>query len=82
LEVGDWLRRQIEAASAAPNIPPVVHRDWKPCFSPVLYRARNRIERFFHKIKYFRQLAKSLPQTSSPCSSWLPLISGYAIMSL
>ena len=87
----DWLRRQIEAAGAAPNIPPMVHRRWKPCFSPVLYRARNRIERFFNKIKHFRRLAtrydspratKSTPQTSSPCSSWLPFTSGYAIMSL
>ena len=53
----DWLRRQIEAAGAAPNIPPMVHRRWKPCFSPVLYRARNRIERFFNRIKHFRRLA-------------------------
>src|SRR5437899_7002810 len=53
----DWLRRQIEAAGAAPNIPPMVHRRWKPCFRPVLYRARNRIERFFNRIKHFRRLA-------------------------
>ena len=53
----DWLRRQIEAAGAAPNIPPMVHRRWKPCFSPVLYRARNRVERFFNRIKHFRRLA-------------------------
>ena len=53
----DWLRRQIEAAGAAPNIPPMAHRRWKPCFSPVLYRARNRIERFFNRIKHFRRLA-------------------------
>ena len=53
----DWLRRQIEAAGAAPNIPAMVHRRWKPCFSPVLYRARNRIERFFNKIKHYRRLA-------------------------
>jgi transposase len=26
----DWLRRQIEAAGAAPNIPPMIHRRWKP----------------------------------------------------
>ena len=44
----DWLRRRIEAVGAAPNIPAMVHRRWKPCFSPVLYRARNRIERFFN----------------------------------
>jgi len=30
---------------------------WKLCFSPVLYRARNRIERFFNRIKHFRRLA-------------------------
>jgi transposase len=53
----DWLRRQIEAAGAAPNIPPMVHRRWKPCFSPALYRARNCIERFFNRIKHFRRLA-------------------------
>src|SRR5947209_96142 len=53
----DWLRRQIEAAGAAPNIPPMVHRRWKPCFRPVLYRAHNRIERFFNRIKHFRRLA-------------------------
>jgi len=47
----DWLRRRIEAAGATPNIPAMVHRRWKPCFSPVLYRARNRIERFFNRIK-------------------------------
>ena len=39
------------------NIPPMIHRRWKPCFSPVLYRARNRIERFFNRIKHFRRLA-------------------------
>jgi transposase len=53
----DWRRRQIEAAGAAPNIPPMVHRRRKPCFSPALYSARNRIERFFNKIKHFRRLA-------------------------
>ena len=51
----DWLRRQIEAAGAAPNIPPMVHRRRKPWFSPAL--ARNRIERFFNRIKHFRRLA-------------------------
>ena len=35
----------------------MVHRRRKPCFSPVLYRARNRIERFFNRIKHFRWVA-------------------------
>ena len=53
----DWLRRQIEAAGAAPNIPPMIYRRRKPCFSPVLFRARNSIERFFNRIKHSRRLA-------------------------
>jgi len=53
----DWLRRQIEAAGAAPNIPAKANRNWKPRFSAGLYRARNRIERFFNRIKHFRRLA-------------------------
>ena len=61
----DWLRRQIEAAGAAPNIPPMVHRRWKPCFSPVLYRARNRIERFFNRIKHFRPWIPGRSATAS-----------------
>jgi hypothetical protein len=40
----DAIRRQIEAAGAAPNIPPKINRRWKPCFSPVLYRGRNAID--------------------------------------
>jgi transposase len=68
----DWLRRRIEAAGAAPNIPAMVHRRWKPCFSPVLYRARNRIERFFNRIKHFRRLATRYAANflASLCSSW------------
>ena len=81
----DWLRRQIEAAGAAPNIPPMVHRRRKPCFSPALYRARNRIERFFNRINTSDgspRATKSTPPTSWPCSSSLPPTYGCAIMSL
>lgn len=69
----DWLRRQIEAAGAAPNIPPMVHRRWKPCFSPVLYRARNRIERFFNRIKHFRRLATRYEKHASNFLAMLKL---------
>ena len=53
----DAIRRQIEAAGAAPNIPPKINRRWKPCFSPVLYRGRNAIERMFGRLKDFRRIA-------------------------
>ena len=53
----DAIRRQVEAAGAAPNIPPKANRVWKPCFSPVLYRGRNAIERMFGRLKDFRRIA-------------------------
>ncbi len=55
----DWLRRQIEQTGAAPNIPFKSNRIWKGCFSPALYRERNRVERFFNRIKHFRRDATS-----------------------
>ena len=53
----DAIRRQIEAAGAAPNIPPKSNRRWKPCFSTVLYKGRNAIERMFGRLKDFRRIA-------------------------
>ena len=53
----DWLRRAIEATGAAPNIPSMKHRRRKACFSKTLYKERNRIERFFNRIKHFRRVA-------------------------
>lgn len=51
------IRRQIEKKGAMPNIPPKANRRWKNCFSPVLYRHRNAIERMFCRPKNFRRLA-------------------------
>jgi len=53
----DWLREQIQAQGAVPNIPNRAGKKWKSCFSPVLYKDRNRVERFFNKLKYFRRIA-------------------------
>ena len=53
----DWLRAAVAESGAAPNIPSMRHRKWKACFSATLYKARNRIERFFNKIKHFRRIA-------------------------
>jgi transposase len=53
----DAVRRKIECNGAAPNIPPKINRRWKNCFSPVLYRDRNAIERMFGRLKDFRRIA-------------------------
>jgi transposase len=51
------IRRQVEERGAMPNIPPKANRTWKNCFSPVLYRNRNAIERMFCRLKDFRRIA-------------------------
>ena len=53
----DAIRHRIETATTLPNIPAKSNRRWKPCFSPVLYRARNAIERMFCRLKDFRRIA-------------------------
>jgi transposase len=53
----DAIRRKIESKGAAPNIPAKANRRWKNCFSPVLYRQRNAIERMFGRLKDLRRIA-------------------------
>ena len=53
----DAIRRKVEVKGAMPNIPPKANRRWKNCFSPVLYRDRNAIERMFGRLKDFRRIA-------------------------
>jgi transposase len=53
----DWIRVMINEQGGWANIPPKRNRKEPICFSPYLYRARNRIERFFNKIKHCRRIA-------------------------
>jgi transposase len=73
----DWLRRRIEAAGAAPNIPAMVHRRWNPCFSLPLHRARNRIERSFNRIKHLRRLATRYEKHASNFLAMLKLAAAH-----
>ena len=59
----DLIRRRVEANGTLPNIPPKANRIWKNCFSPVLYRARNAIERMLIGKSLARlQIASSAPR--------------------
>jgi transposase len=53
----DWIREKIEAQGAAPNIPDKSNRIVRHCFSKTLYKDRNKVERFFNKIKHYRRIA-------------------------
>ena len=69
----DWLRHSIETAGAAPNIPSKITRRWRACFSAALYRERNRIERFFNRIKHCRRVATRYEKHASNFLAMLKL---------
>jgi len=53
----DWIREWIDFQGATANIPDKVNRKHRHSFSKTLYKERNRIERFFNRIKHFRRVA-------------------------
>jgi transposase len=53
----DWIRAQIAAQGAAANIPDRSNRTRTHRFSSIIYRERNRVERFFNRLKHFRRIA-------------------------
>ena len=68
-----WLRDMIEQQGAIPNIPNRAGKKWNSCFSKVLYRDRNAVERFFNKIKYFRRIATRYGKLGSTYAAMLKL---------
>jgi len=53
----DALRTELASRGAWANVKPMPNRVNIPAFSPFLYRYRNRVERFFNKLKHFRAVA-------------------------
>lgn len=53
----DALRETLASRGAWGNIKPMPNRKRVPAFSAFLYRYRNRVERFFNKLKHFRAIA-------------------------
>ena len=53
----DWVRAKIEAQGAAARISDKPHREHHHGFSKILYKERNKVERFFNKIKQCRRVA-------------------------
>ena len=53
----DRLHDAVLESGAEPVIPPRRHRRSPHAYDKVLYEERNRIERFFNKLKQFRRVA-------------------------
>jgi transposase len=55
----DALRGQISERGPYADIRPLDHRVDPPTFSPRVYKLRNKVERFFNRIKHYRAIATS-----------------------
>ena len=53
----DALREDLAARGAWANVKPKTNRTRTLAFSAFLYKERNRVERFFNKLKHFRGVA-------------------------
>jgi transposase len=61
----DWIRQHLADRGAAPNIPDRANRKVRHCFSKTLYKERNKVERFFNRIKHFRRVATRFEKLAS-----------------
>ena len=71
----DWIRELAMKKGAWANIPPKSNRSEPICFSPSHYRARNRVERFFNKIKQCRRVATSYDKLAANYLAFVQLAS-------
>lgn len=59
----NWIREHIENSGAVANIPFKKDRKEPGAFDADLYKERNRVERFFNKIKHLRRIATRYEKT-------------------
>ena len=68
------LRTAVTDRKAWANIPPKVNRKDPICFSKQRCKARNLVERFFNKIKYFRRIATRYDKLAENYAAALKLV--------
>ena len=61
----EWIRAMIKAQDAVPIFPDRSTATTPHALSRVLYRMRNRVERFFNKLKQFRRVATRYEKLAS-----------------
>jgi transposase len=69
------LRAAVAESGAWANIPPKANRKDPVCFSKHLYKDRNRVERFFNRIKQFRRIATRFDKTAENFLAAVKLVS-------
>ena len=75
----DRIRERLAGDGIEPVIPPMSSRCRKPPYDKQRYRSRNRIERFFNKLKPFRRLATRYDKLAKPFFAAVCLIAAFLI---
>ena len=75
----DRIRERLALDGIEPVIPPISSRSMKLPYDKVRYRGRNRIERFFNKLKQFRRIATRYDKLKSTFFAAVCLVAAFLI---
>ena len=75
----DRIRDRLGIEGIEPVIPPISSRAKRIAYDRVRYRGRNRIERFFNKLKHFRRIATRYDKLADTFFSALYLVAAFVI---
>jgi transposase len=75
----DRIRERLAVDGIEPVIPPISTRCKKLHYDRALYRERNRVERFFNKLKQFRRMATRYDKLQKTFAAALHLVAAFLI---
>ena len=75
----DRIRERLALDGIQPVIPPIRTRCKKLPYDKALYRERNRVERFFNKLKQFRRMATRYDKLQKTFAAALHLVAAFLI---
>ena len=75
----DRIRERLAVDGIEPVIPPISTRCKKLHYDRALYRERNRVERFFNKLKQFRRMATRYEKLQKTFRAALHLVAAFLI---
>ena len=76
----DRIRERLEIDGIEPVIPPINTRSKKIDYDKELYRDRNRVERFFNKLKQFRRIATRFDKLRKTFFAAVYLVAAFLIV--
>ena len=75
----DRIRERLALDGIEAVIPPMPSRSQKPFYDKERYRGRNRIERFFNKLKQFRRIATRYDKLQATFTAAVCLVAAFLI---